>query len=268
MGAEAPPPTRDLRVVAMNNADELGYLGQQAVAEAVSPDDDYRIVGGHMVRLLLKAYPTSAATPRSTLDADAAVGDVEVIGPLSVRLVAQDFVKDGGNIFRKQVGGEKPIEINLLLSRLDHSQGVRQRTVEGVGQVDTLPELSWAMASEPLVLDVTAVLLDGRTITYRTRIPDIEAAVVMNAHAWKSRRMQSDKDLADLRTLFEIRHAYRELPWRLDEPDLRGFRKDGARALHELASTVTRKSAMYRVPAHLDRKHLAALINRYVTSVK
>src|SRR5690625_6113643 len=81
MGAEAPPPTRDLRVVAMNNADELGYLGQQAVAEAVSPDDDYRIVGGHMVRLLLKAYPTSAATPRSTLDADAAVGDVEVIGP-------------------------------------------------------------------------------------------------------------------------------------------------------------------------------------------
>src|SRR5699024_12618410 len=103
MGAEAPPPTRDLRVVAMTNADELGYLGQQAVADAVSPDDDYRIVGGHMVRLLLKAYPTSAATPRSTLDADAAVGDVEVIGPLSVRLVAQDFVKDGRNIFRKQV---------------------------------------------------------------------------------------------------------------------------------------------------------------------
>src|SRR5690625_7218011 len=107
------------------------------------------------------------------------------------------------------------------------------------------------MASEPLVLDVTAVLLDGRTITYRTRIPDIEAAVVLKAHAWKARRMQSDKDLADLRTLFEIRHAYRELPWRPAEPDLRGFRQDGARALHALASPVTPKRARCRVPAPL-----------------
>lgn len=113
--------------------------------------------------------------------------------------MAQDFVKEGGNVFRKQVGGERPIEINLLLSRLDHSQGMRQRAVEGVGQVNTLPELSWVM---------------------------------------------------------------------LDEPDLRSFRKDSARILHELASTVTRSSAVYPVPAHLDRTHLAALIKRYVTRVK
>src|SRR5690625_6880901 len=115
MGAEAPPPTRDLRVVAMNNADELGYLGQQAVAEAVSPDDDYRIVGGHMVRLLLKAYPTSAATPRSTLDADAAVGDVEVIGPLSVRLVAQDFVKDRSEEHTSELQSRGHLVCRLLL---------------------------------------------------------------------------------------------------------------------------------------------------------
>src|SRR5699024_12607734 len=117
-------------------------------------------------------------------------------------------------------------------------------------------------------VEVTALRLDGRTMTSRTRVADSEAAVVLRAHAWEARRMQREKDLAGLRTVCEIRHADRGLPWRLDEPDLRGFRKDGARALHELASTVTRKSAMYRVPAHLDRKHLAALINRYVTSVK
>ncbi|TGD38305.1 hypothetical protein [Brevibacterium aurantiacum] len=261
-------PSRELHVLAMNNADELGYLGQQAVAEAVSPGDDYRIVGGHMVRLLLEVYPTPTANPRSTLDADAAVGDVEVIGPLFENLIAQDFVKEGGNVFRKQVGGKKPIEINLLLSRLDHSRGLRQQVVEGVGQVDTLPELSWVMLGEPLVLNVTAVLRDGRSITYRTRIPDIEAAVVLKAHAWKARRMQEDKDLADLSTLFEIRHAYPDLQWRLNEPELRSFRKDSARALHELANTVTRKNVGYKVPAHLDRKHLAALIKRYVALVR
>lgn len=268
MNEKAPQPSRDLHMFAMNNADELGYLGQREVAEAVSPGDDYRIVGGHMVRLLLEVYPTQAATPRSTVDADAAVGDVEVIGPLFENLMAQDFVKEGGNVFRKQVGDEKLIEINLLLSRLDHSRGLRQHAVEGVGQVDTLPELSWVMLSEPLVLNVTAVLRDGRSITYRTRIPDIEAAVVLKAHAWKARRMQEDKDIADLSTLFEIRNAYPDLQWRLDEPNLRSFRKDSARALHELANTVTRKSVGYKVPAHLDRKRLAALIKRHVALVK
>ncbi|MDN5686879.1 MAG: hypothetical protein L0G94_09400 [Brachybacterium sp.] len=43
---------------------------------------------------------------------------------------------------------------------------------------------------EPQLLDVTAELRDGRSIEYSTRIPDIEAAVVLKAHAWKSRRMQ------------------------------------------------------------------------------
>lgn len=268
MSESTPEPVHELRVFAMNNSDELGYLGQQAVAKAVSPGDDYRIVGGHMVRLLLEVYPTPAATPRSTLDADAAVGDVEVIAPLSASLVAQDFVKEGGNVFRKQVGEEKSIEINLLLSRLDHSQGLRQQSIEGVGQVDTLPELSWVMLGQPLDLDVTATLRDGRNIMYRTRVPDVEAAIVLKAHAWKARRMQADKDLADLSTLFEIRHAHPDVQWRLDEPELRSFRKDSARVLHELARTVTRTSAAYPVPAHLDRKHLSALIQRYVTRVK
>lgn len=82
--AELRPERRhSIRVHAISNSDALGYLGQQAISAAVSPEDDYRIVGGHMVRLLLEVYPTPQATPRSTLDADAAVGDVEVVGPLS-----------------------------------------------------------------------------------------------------------------------------------------------------------------------------------------
>lgn len=267
MSEKALPPARELRVFASSHADELGYLAQQAVAEAVSPGDDFRIIGGHMVRLLLEVYPTPAATPRSTLDADAAVGDIEVIGPISENLVAQDFVKEGGNVFRKQVGGEMPIEINLLLSRLDHSQGMRPRDVPGVGQVDSLPELYWAMANEPMVLDVTAVLRTGNSVEYRTRIPDVETAVMLKAHAWKARHLKEDKDLADLSTLFEIWHAYPDVQWRLNEPNLKGFSKDAARGLHELANTVTRKGVDYKVPTHLDRTHLAALIKRYVTRV-
>ena len=169
-----------IRVHAISNSDALGYLGQQAISAAVSPGDDYRIVGGHMVRLLLEVYPTPQATARSTLDADAAVGDVEVVGPLSERLRAQDFVKAGGSVFLKQAGGGQQIEINLLLPGLHQAPGIRPKYVPGVGQVDSLPELFLVMQSDPLHLDVTAILLDGQAISYPTRIPDVAAAGLMH----------------------------------------------------------------------------------------
>lgn len=256
-----------LRLFAQSNADEMGFLGQLAVADAVQSGDDYRIVGGHMVRLLLELYPAAAAVLRATLDADAAVDKIEVIGPLVANLLSQDFVKAGGNVFRKQVNTENLIEINLLLSRSDHRTGLHPLFVDGVGQVDSLPELSWAMLNDPLVLDVIATFRDGSDVTYRTRVPDVEVAVVLKAHAWHARHLSSDKDLADLSALFEIRHAHPNVAWRLDQPKLISFRRDAARILHELADSVTRKVVRYRVPPHVDRKRLAALIRRYITRV-
>lgn len=78
---------------ALSIADTLGYLGQKAIADAVVEGSDYRIIGGHMVRLLLHTYPTAAAIPRSTTDADAAIGSLEVVGPLIEKLIEQGFIK-------------------------------------------------------------------------------------------------------------------------------------------------------------------------------
>lgn len=262
--AELRPERRhSIRVHAISNSDALGYLGQQAISTAVSPEDAYRIVGGHMVRLLLEVYPTPRATPRSTLDADAAVGDIEMVGPLSESLRAQDFVKSGGNVFLKQAEGEQQIEINLLLPRLDRAPGIRPRHVPGIGQVDSLPELHLVMQSDPLHLDVTAILLDGQAIEYRTRIPDVEAAIILKAHAWKARR--TEKDLADLHSLLEMKEAHPEVPWKLAGSGLIGFKRDTARILHEIAGRVVLRNAGFPVPAHLDRKRMAGLVLRHVS---
>lgn len=250
-----------VKVHALSNSDALGYRGQQAVAEAMG-DGDYRIVGGHMVRLLLHVYPTPRATLRSTLDADAAVGSVDVVEPITQNLVAQDFTKHGGNLFYKDLSEDQRVEINLLLSREGHTKGLRTHTVPGVGQIDTLPELSFALADPALLLDVTADLGNREVIEYQTRIPDLEAAVVLKAHSWASRR--SEKDLADLHSLLEIREAHPTTTWRLDEPEPRGYRKDTVRILGELSGRIVRKRTAFPVPDSLDRLRMAGLIEKHL----
>ncbi len=248
-----------------SNADSLGYMGQQAVAQAVDGDTPYRIIGGHMVRLLLHVYPTSNATLRSTIDADAAVDDIEIVGDIVDGLCAQDFSQTGGNVLKKAVNSEQNIEVNLLVSRRGSSKGIRSECAPGVGQVDTLPELGFALDQPPLDLEVFATLFDGSTIEYRTRIPGLETAVVLKAHSWKARGLRSDRDLADLHSLMEIREEHPHTAWGLSSPGLIGFRKDTARILHEAAGKLTKRTSNLPVPYDLDRVRMAALIARHVS---
>lgn len=253
---------RRLSLHSASNADDLGYLGQQAVSQAAR-DGDFLLVGGHMVRLLCAVYPTPRVVLRSTIDADAAVENVEVARSAALNLVDHDFTKVRGNVYTLDAGTHGRVEVNLLLPRFDHNKGVKPLQVKGVGQVDSLPELGFAMNAPALELELDVALVDGRPLEYRTRIPDLEAAVVLKAHAWRERL--SGKDLADLYTLLEIREAHPDIEWRLDVEDwISGFRADTARILHGLADKLTRARPGFPVPDHVDQLRLAALIVRHV----
>lgn len=252
-----------ISVHALSNSDSLGYRGQKAIADAVVEGSDYRIVGGHMVRLLLHVYPTPAATLRSTIDADTAVDSVEVVGSLTQTLIDQDFTKQGGNLFYRQLDDDQRIEVNVLLTREGPTTGIRSTYVPDVGQVDPLSELRFALMSSGLVLDVEANLGQDETINYQTRIPEVEAATVLKAHSWKERR--SEKDIADLHSLLEIKEAHPDIPWRLNDTKLIGFRKDTAAILRDLAGRIARKHVAFDVPHYLDRRRFAALIAKHVT---
>lgn len=256
-----------LQIHAMSSSDDLGFLGQQAVASAATPGAEYLIVGGNMVRLLGEVYPTALATPRSTIDADAAVEDLEVIGSIAERLMAGDFAQEGGNLFVKSVGLDR-IEVNLLLSRHTPKPGKGTLDVPGVGQVDVFPELVFAMAQPALALEMMVTLTSQEVISYTTRIPSLEAAVILKAHAWRGRLAQ--KDLLDLNSLLEIRDAHPETGWRLNSRPLSATRRDAAQILHTLRGTtlahrVTRPGA--GLPAGLDRLRMAALISRHIATV-
>lgn len=177
-----------IEIQAMSRSDDACFLGQKAVADAAEADANYRIVGGNMVRMLGEVYPAPRAFSRSTVDVDAAVDEVEVIGSIADRLKADSFHQESGNLFVKSVTPQRRIEVNLLMPYRGPSQGKSVRAVPGLGQVDTFPELTFAMAQAPLELDMTVTLTNKEEVlTYTTFIPSLESAVILKAHAWKGR---------------------------------------------------------------------------------
>ncbi|MDO5619546.1 nucleotidyl transferase AbiEii/AbiGii toxin family protein [Kocuria sp.] len=253
-----------LHLVATSNADALGYQAQQAVAKAMGDSTNYRLIGGHMVRLLLGIYPSSRAVVRSTLDADAAVEQVVVIAPVAQDLMGHGFMKVRSNAFTKKTADGQTLEVNLLLSRTGPKPGLRTQTVEGVGQVDTLPELDFALNNPGLLVDVTAEISTTVVIHYKIRIPSLEAAVVLKAHAWHQRR--ASKDLADLYSLFEIRQEHGEVSWKLDAPQLMGRRMDAARILRPLADRIIKRHPEIEMPPAVDRIRMSALIKQHIAT--
>lgn len=224
---------------------------------------DYRIVGGHMVRLLMHVYPTERAVLRSTMDADTAVEDVEAIVPLINNLQSVGYVKEGGNVLFKDVGLSQRVEINLMLGRFDSRSGIRPRMVEGAGQVDSLPELHFAMQNAGIMIDVEVRLSDTESLEYVTRVPHVETAVILKAHSWGARR--AERDLLDIYSLLEIREAYPTVGWALSGSGLRGFRKDAVVLLQRIGSGLVKKRPPWPVTDTIDALRFAALISKHAT---
>ncbi|WP_152351528.1 hypothetical protein [Brachybacterium subflavum] len=199
----------------------------------------------------------------STYDADHAAESVEVIGPRAQHLQTQDFEKRAGSLFTKPAGGGQEIEINVLMPQDGSSCGIRPRNVPGLGHVDTLPELTFALSGSGLILDVSADLLDGSSIEFRTRIPRLEVAVLLKAHSWKARRLSDPKDLADLNSLMEIRQAHPTHPGGSIGSRCAATAST-ARLLHELAGTLSRRSSSMPVPSHVGRARMAARIAQHI----
>lgn len=247
-----------------STADALGYRGQHAISQTASARgiENYRIIGGHMVRLLLLAYPAERAIPRSTVDADAGLGGVELVVPLVDQLQDDGYTKESGNTYTKELDDGEIISIDILVPSDRPQPGLRPVTVPGVGQVDSLSAMSLVMASEPLRLTVHAHLSADEVLEYDVKVPGLDMALLLKAAGWKNRR--SPKDIADIATLLEIREAHPELPWTLDARPLRGRRRDAAQALHELENFLGRRTSSTPPPTTVDRPRLRALIKRHI----
>lgn len=249
----------------MSQADDLSLRALAEAAE-ITADDEVRIIGGQMSSLLLTAFPVAGVAPRRTRDADTAITtELAGSGALHERLTARGYTATAGNSYNRPVpelavpGAPMP-ELSLDLLVPSHDGRFRARQYGG-RQFDTVPGLSIALAAEPIVIDAGATLLDGSVLEFTVRVPTVELALVLKAHAYSSRH--EDRDVEDIYRLLEITdtHPAAEIGgWRLGEVTLTGARRDAAGHLYALADR-SRRLRTADVPA----SRLAALIAAHVT---
>lgn len=229
-------------------AEDNGMRALRDVA-AVAADIEYRVIGGHMVRLLRHVYNVPGI-PRLTSDADTGIDvNVATTGDLHDRLTALGYIAECGNRYER---GEQAVDLLVPDAAKPGKRIIGERAFDGA------PGLRVALALPPIEVAVTARLTDGDVIEFEVPVPDVEAAFVLKMLARTVR--DSERDLQDIETLLEIvasQPEYRASPWRLDDPKITkaGERGDAARVAAQMIS-----SPPTRVPARvraLLRRHVA-----------
>ncbi len=229
-------------------AEDNGMRALHDVA-AVAADIEYRVIGGHMVRLLRHVYNVPGI-PRLTSDADTGIDvNVATMGDLHDRLTALGYIAECGNRYER---GAQAVDLLVPAAAKPGKQIIGERAFDGA------PGLRVALALPPIKVAVTARLTDGDMIQFEVPVPDVEAAFVLKMLARTVR--DSERDLQDIETLLEIvgsQPEYRASPWRLDDPQIikAGERGDAAHVAAQMIS-----SPPTRVPARvraLLRRHVA-----------
>ena len=253
----------DIVVTSTSNASDLGY---RALADlsAAAEGLDYRVVGGHMVQLLLLAYPTPEAqkSVRATSDADAGIERPLAIGQdIHHRLLELGYTPQG-NRYEKQTADSSAdlLAVDLLVPRTS----TEKTAILGDRAFDAIPGLNLAMAAEPTMIAAQVRLTRGQYLTFTVPVPNPESALVLKALAWKSRN--APKDLTDISSLLELAYLHSEsLVWKLNHRDhiRKGDRRDAAHALTMLKTLLT-EQRIPPAPSRSEPARMASLIHRLV----
>lgn len=188
-----------------SRAQDAGYLALRDVGSAAAAlEAPYRIVGGHMVSLLVAVHQVAGVPARETVDADFGT-TFEVVGDpaLVTRLTERGYAQTGSaNRFERRQD-----RLTLAIDVLAPSYTGRLETNQRHGGlvVDEIPGLAFALSRLALDLSLEVRLTDGTTVQVDTTVPEPVAALSLKALAYKSRYGRSDA--VDIWRLLEVAHA-------------------------------------------------------------
>lgn len=174
---------------------------------------DYRVIGGHMVTLLVARWGLGPDLYRATGDTDLGVPPVVVNdSSLIDALIAHDYERVAGNRFGRAVLDLPRVESSqeraALVDVLVPAYTSRARTDRKFGDylvTTEVPGLAVALQRPPVVLDVEMVRLNHEVLRARLLLPDEVSALVLKAAATRVRDKGTDH--VDLWRCLEVAYA-------------------------------------------------------------
>lgn len=194
-----------LELVSTSRAQDAAYLALADLAAlATRIGGDYRVIGGHMVTLLVAASGVTGVPDRETADADfgipfSVVRDRRLLDELRGRGYRQ---AGAANRFERSAS-----DLQLTIDVLAPSYTGRHEPNRSHGElvVDEIPGLAYALARPARQITATVHLTNGADIATTILTPELIPALCIKALAYRSRF--ADKDALDLWRLLESAYA-------------------------------------------------------------
>ncbi|MEV0426488.1 hypothetical protein [Micromonospora sp. NPDC050495] len=261
-----PAEPRPVSLVSTSRAADAGFLTLGDLAHiTTSLDLDYRIVGGHMVTLLVALHGVSAHVPmRETADADFAALPTVIADPrLPAALIERGYrSREAANRFARDTDdsdGQLSLVIDILAPSYQGALVPNQR--HGGLVVDEVPGLILALHRPAELLDVRVQLTSGVDLSLRLALPDVTSALCLKALAYRGRF--AAKDAVDLWRLIHAAYAagLRAADW---PTSITG--RQAADVLHRFFGTPAAAGLKQMSANSADRTRMQALVRQVVSA--
>ncbi|MFE7506565.1 hypothetical protein [Promicromonospora sp. NPDC057488] len=190
-----------LQLTSPSAATDGAWLAAADVAAiSASLDVEYRLVGGIATTLLTHVHGVADRVPaRETADADMGVSTSVCSDPrLPEALSGLGYTREDGSRFTRGAPGARRVIDVLVPSYLGKHEPNQEL---GALVVDAVPGLSLALALPATEVMLAAHLSDGSAVELSLLLPDIRAALVLKAYAYRERL--TDRDAVDIWRLLE-----------------------------------------------------------------
>ncbi|MGA3526450.1 hypothetical protein [Melissospora conviva] len=255
-----------ISLVSTSRASDAGFLALADLADiAAALRSDYRIVGGHMVTLLVARHGVANQVPlRETADADFAAMPTVIADPrLPATLIERGYLAEGAaNRFTRGTQdphGRLDLVIDILAPSFRGTLVPNQRHGDLV--VDEVPGLVLALHRPAELLDVLVRLTGGTELTMRLALPDVTSALCLKALAYRGRF--ASKDAVDLWRLATAAHA---AGLRVSDWPTSVTGRQAAEVLHQFFGRPGAAGLKQTSPHPTDRARMQALIRDLVPS--
>jgi hypothetical protein len=195
-----------LVLASSSRSEDAGFLALADVdAVARQLGADYRLVGGHMVSILVALHGVNDVPHRETNDADLGAEFSVVADQRLIHALADlGYIRpSASNRFVRHVGDELNAVIDVLAPSYTGKHEPNQQ--HGSLVVDEIPGLGYALATAPAMVEIEARLTTGDTVRTTSQPPAPLPATCLKLLAWNSRH--AAKDAEDIWRLLAVCHA-------------------------------------------------------------